>query len=177
MISTYTSRTLYISTLENVAWNNIPQENQDLLIKWFKESLLPKLEENISQLHTISTQITEETQFTYPQITNQITTIQTIIADNIRNLTNDDMKDIINRTILYHHMAETLQRWIYQNHYTSYDIKNNIDLLINHSLQHSSDYNQETYELLRTWINDYLINDLQRTIPVAPGGGLDALFG
>lgn len=176
-IITDSSRLLYTSTHESVYWNNLPQEKQNLLIKWYRESLLPMLEENIPKLHERSTQIREETHRYHEQrAKNEALIILNVINNNVSNLPNSDMRNIIHSSIWYDKMAEVLQRWIYQNHYTTLDIWNNVDLMIDYTLQQPRYRNQEIYELLRTWINDYLINDLVKTTPLELGS-LDALFG
>ncbi len=88
---------------------------------------------------------------------------------------NTELRDIINSTLVYHELADKLQRWIYISNYTALDIIENSDLLIAHSLQHSLEDEPETLELLRMWIKDYLIEDLIKGTPLQ-AGGLAALF-
>lgn len=114
----------------------------------------------------------------YP-LSEDVTTINLIyntIFNNVYNLTNSDLRSLISTTIDYYKLAATLQEWIYQKHYTILDIKNSIDLLIEQSLLTAIEPNEETFELLRTWITEYLINDLVEKTSLQPIG-LDALFG
>jgi len=157
-----TSRNLYVSTLADVLWNDVPQEKQNLLIEWFKESLVP-------DLPITSTTLTQ-------QMEDQSLQIIGIISRNVSNLTNTDMRDIINRTIYYNELADKLQRWVYISHYGTKDIIDNMDLLIHYSLKHSIDNEPETYELLKVWIENYLIDALVNSTSIQETRGLGALF-
>lgn len=105
-----------------------------------------------------------------------------IISENVKSLENEEMALIIYKTVWYHKIAEILQNWIYNLKYTTLDIKKNIDLLIGNSLQHGEPtnnphetLNDDEYELIKLWIEDYLINDLIKSTSLQ-SGGLDVLF-
>jgi len=173
-VNTIVSDLLYYIKYSPAKYKDTSYEDIYRLTKlWITDYLIPDLEESIFSLKK------QPSQYSYPekQAENEALIIQEIIANNIKNLANQDMKELINSTIIYNEMSTILQKWIYQSKYSTLDIEDNSDLLIKHSLQHFIDDEPETLELLQLWIKDYLIPELIKETPLKKMTGLGALFG
>ena len=143
---------IYISTLENVRWIEIPQEKQNLLIEWFRKSLLPNLEYNIPELYSRS-QIPETTQ-------EQINKIQIAIRNNVDNL-NEELHDLIFNSISYEKISKLLQKWIYVESYTTADIRNRADEIIEKTKLYASLLDEAIQSTIKFWIQGILIDVLK----------------
>ena len=90
---------------------------------------------------------------------NQLYIIETIVSNNVENLKNKELHEIILRNIIFDDFTVILQIWIYQAKYTAKDITTLLSELINKSLIHT-DITVDTFDLLKMWIKEYLIDDL-----------------
>ena len=153
---------LYTSTLSGIMWNEISQDEQDQLIKWFRESLLPDLESNIPELYersqprTTTSQIPETTQ-------GQINRIQIAIRNNVDNL-NEELHDLIFNSISYEKISILLQKWIYEQSYTTSDIRDSANEIIDKTK--FREFDEAEHSTIKFWIQGILIDVLKTVTPI-----------
>ncbi len=154
-INVNTKRYLYVSTLADVAWNEIPSEKQNLLIKWFRDSLLLDLISNIPELR-------ERSQSTQTP-TEQVHRIWDAIIINIRTL-NIELHDLLMGSIGYERISRLLQKWIYEQSYTTSDIRDSVNEIIEKTK--FRELNEAEHATIKFWIQGILINVLKTVTPI-----------
>ena len=146
------------SIFENISYT---QEGLEIIEKWFKQILIPQLRE---LLIPPSSEISR-TEYPEEQRQNEISRIKDTIELNINNLENPEMKEIILK-YQTHIFAEELHNFIYILKYNTIEIRQHLDLLIEKGFYNMETDNlvddPEVISLLKTWISDYLMDDLVR---------------
>lgn len=169
-MKTNSSGYLHVSMLEDVVWFDIPSEKQTMLVDWFNNTLLPDLIANIPELSS-------------PRISETISRrsaseAESAIAREIRHAVEDHMEGNELNTLIYNRIsfgkiAKLMQHWIYDLNYTTTDIRDNTDDIIERTK--FNDPTEEEIEKIRFWIKGILIDILKAITPIRETRGREPL--